>query len=108
MHSAHSRRTLGGCVVSAHVIAERFVTSAILINIPIAVLAQPGPPPAHDATWHFAIGGDSRNCGDVIMPAIAEAVKGTGAKFYWHLGDWRAIYNFDEDTAQASVMAVSG
>ncbi|HXH41193.1 MAG TPA: hypothetical protein VNN08_21380 [Thermoanaerobaculia bacterium] len=83
------------------------VLAVALVSVlfPIAILAQPTPPPATDGTWRFAIAGDSRNCGDVVMPAIAEAVKNNGAKFYWHLGDWRAIYNFDEDTAQAAVMA---
>jgi hypothetical protein len=47
--------------------------------------------------WKFAVSGDSRNCGDVVMPAIAAAVSRSGANFYWHLGDFRAIYNFDED-----------
>ncbi|HSY49231.1 MAG TPA: hypothetical protein VLC46_10505 [Thermoanaerobaculia bacterium] len=81
----------------------RYALSIILF--PIFALAQPAPPPAPDATWRFAIAGDSRNCGDVIMPAIADGAKNDGAKFYWHLGDWRAIYNFDEDTSQAAVMA---
>jgi hypothetical protein len=49
------------------------------------------------ATWSFAISGDSRNCGDVVMPGIAAAVAKAKAIFYWHLGDFRAIYNFDED-----------
>jgi hypothetical protein len=31
------------------------------------------------------------------MPAIAAGVINSGANFYWHLGDYRAIYNFDED-----------
>jgi hypothetical protein len=31
------------------------------------------------------------------MPAIAEGVKQLGASFYWHLGDFRALYTFDED-----------
>lgn len=48
-------------------------------------------------TFSFAVSGDSRNCGDVVMPAIAGRVKQSGASFYWHLGDFRAIYNFDED-----------
>ena len=43
--------------------------------------------------------GDSRNCGDVVMPGIASAVLKSGASFYWHLGDFRAIYDFDEDMA---------
>jgi hypothetical protein len=48
-------------------------------------------------SFTFAVSGDSRNCGDVVMPAIAARVKQSGASFYWHLGDFRAIYNFDED-----------
>lgn len=48
-------------------------------------------------TWHFAVSGDSRNCGDVVMPAIAEKVRAEHASFYWHLGDYRAIYDFDQD-----------
>lgn len=31
------------------------------------------------------------------MPAIAAGVLKSGAEFYWHLGDFRAIYAFDED-----------
>src|SRR5258705_13202914 len=80
---------------------------ALLLS-PIAALAQtppPAPAGASDGTWHFVVAGDSRNCGDVVMPAIAEAAKTNNAKFYWHLGDWRAIYTFDEDMVQANVMA---
>jgi hypothetical protein len=51
------------------------------------------------AIWKFAVSGDSRNCGDIVMPAIASGVLKSGAKFYWHLGDFRAIYDFDEDMA---------
>jgi hypothetical protein len=43
------------------------------------------------------VSGDSRNCGDIVMPAIAQGVRRDGASFYWHLGDYRALYNFDED-----------
>jgi len=49
------------------------------------------------SAWKFAVSGDSRNCGDIVMPAIAEGVRKSGAQFYWHLGDFRAIYAFDED-----------
>ncbi len=49
------------------------------------------------ASWKFAVSGDSRNCGDIVMPAIAQGVRRDGASFYWHLGDYRAIYTFDED-----------
>lgn len=31
------------------------------------------------------------------MPAVAAGVKKSGASFYWHLGDFRALHNFDED-----------
>ncbi|MDE3155396.1 MAG: hypothetical protein KGN76_09855 [Acidobacteriota bacterium] len=50
-----------------------------------------------DRPFRFAVSGDSRNCGDVVMPAIAAGVRQQGAGFYWHLGDFRAIYTFDED-----------
>ncbi len=50
-----------------------------------------------ETTWHFAISGDSRNCGDVVVPTIAAEVKKQGAAFYWHLGDFRYISNIDED-----------
>jgi hypothetical protein len=50
-----------------------------------------------DAAWHFAVSGDSRNCGDVVMPAIAAGARADQAAFYWHLGDLRAIHAFDED-----------
>ena len=56
------------------------------------VLAQSGA-----GAWKFAVSGDSRNCGDIVMPVIAEGVRASGAEFYWHLGDFRAIYTFDED-----------
>src|ERR1700686_3691804 len=51
-------------------------------------------------TWYFAVSGDSRNCGDVVMPAIAaDAIKHNVA-FYWHLGDLRKISAPDEDFIQ--------
>ncbi len=52
--------------------------------------------------WTFAVSGDSRNCGDIVMPAIAAGVHHDQAVFYWHLGDFRAIYDFDEDYKQQS------
>ena len=50
-------------------------------------------------TWNFVVSGDSRNCGDVVMPAIAAGAQHDHAQFYWHLGDLRAIYKVDEDFA---------
>ncbi|HLI35131.1 MAG TPA: hypothetical protein VKW70_08810 [Terriglobia bacterium] len=49
------------------------------------------------APWSFAASGDSRDCGDVVMPAIAAGALKHRVKFYWHLGDFRKIYDFDED-----------
>lgn len=62
---------------------------------------------AHDpadspkGSWRFIVSGDSRNCGDVIMPAIAAHSAQFAPSFYWHLGDLRAIYKIDEDMAFA-------
>ena len=57
--------------------------------------------PVHHETeaWNFVVSGDSRNCGDVVMPAIAKGAQHDHAQFYWHLGDLRAIYKVDEDFA---------
>jgi Calcineurin-like phosphoesterase len=53
--------------------------------------------PKKPAEWHFVISGDSRNCGDFIMPAIAEGASRHRAAFYWHLGDFRAMRAPDQD-----------
>ncbi len=55
--------------------------------------------------WKFVVGGDSRNCGDVVMPSVAAGAASAGAAFYWHLGDFRAIYDFDQDIVQARQVA---
>ena len=33
--------------------------------------AQSQPSTSAPGAWQFAVSGDSRNCGDVVMPAIA-------------------------------------
>jgi hypothetical protein len=52
-------------------------------------------------TWYFAVSGDSRDCGNLIMPKIASALergKSTAPiDFYWHLGDFRRMFGFDCD-----------
>jgi hypothetical protein len=60
-------------------------------------LAAPLAAQTSGGDWKFAVSGDSRNCGNIVMPAIAHGVLQSGATFYWHLGDFRAIYTFDED-----------
>jgi Calcineurin-like phosphoesterase len=73
----------------------RLVAARLLLMFCLAVgpalTAQPS------GSWKFAVSGDSRNCGDIVMPAIAQRVRSDGAAFYWDLGDYRAIFNFDED-----------
>ena len=54
-------------------------------------------------SWNFVVSGDSRNCGDVVMPAIAEGTHQNKGVFYWHLGDLRATYDFDEDYRQGLI-----
>ena len=74
----------------------------VLVVIAAAALSAAGTQPAaaqqrSSDAWHFVVSGDSRNCGDVVMPGIAETAKKNQAAFYWHLGDLRAIDKFDED-----------
>jgi hypothetical protein len=73
----------------------------LLAALSPAVLRGRQPFPGVDyPPWQFAVSGDSRNCGDVVMPAIAAGVLSHKAEFYWHLGDFRKIYDFDEDMQQ--------
>lgn len=65
-----------------------------MLLVPLASLQKAPPAPSE---WRFAVSGDSRNCGDVVMPAIATGATRDGAQFYWHLGDLRAIDFPDED-----------
>lgn len=74
------------------------VAALYLIFCSITTYSQekPDAPPA----WRFAVSGDSRNCGDVVMPAIAASVLRHDVEFYWHLGDFRLGSGIDEDIAQ--------
>src|SRR5262249_21813631 len=59
--------------------------------------------PPKEGTWRFIVSGDSRNCGDVVVPAIAaDSLAKFQPSFYWHLGDLRAIRRIDEDMAGAA------
>src|SRR5437870_12163671 len=70
---------------------------ALLFVFSVPVLGQVKSPQSKAQPWQFAFSGDSRNCGDIVMPAIAQDITKARAAFYWHLGDMRAIYDFDED-----------
>ena len=75
----------------------RIGTLALLLLLCATASLEAQEQPNSAASWTFAVSGDSRNCGDIVMPAIARGVHRDGAAFYWHLGDYRAIYTFDED-----------
>ncbi len=77
--------------------ANRGLAVFALILLCAAVPLHVQEKPDSGGSWKFAVSGDSRNCGDIVMPAIAQGVRRDGAVFYWHLGDYRALYNFDED-----------
>lgn len=72
---------------------------AALVVAAAALSAHAQGPNSNSTVFTFAVSGDSRNCGDVVMPAIAKGVQGSNAAFYWHLGDFRAMYMVDEDIA---------
>ena len=67
----------------------------------LAFLAAIGGPsrarPGSTNVWRFAVSGDSRNCGDVVMPGIAKRALAREIVFYWHLGDFRLGRGTDED-----------
>lgn len=54
---------------------------------------------ARDEEWIFAVSGDSRNCGDIVMPAIAADALKAAPLFYVHLGDFRWGSHIDDDLA---------
>ena len=71
---------------------------ACLSLLTFAALAPPiAVAQAAASPWTFAVSGDSRNCGDFVMPAIAAKVKAEKDDFYWHLGDFRWISSIDQD-----------
>ncbi|MDP9064739.1 MAG: metallophosphoesterase, partial [Pseudomonadota bacterium] len=80
---------------------RRFVSGwAILLLLGSGWLgAAPRAAPARGTApaWQFVVSGDSRNCGDVVVPSIAAGARVHRAEFYWHLGDLRAVFDFDED-----------
>jgi hypothetical protein len=64
--------------------------------------APPAPPAATSpAAWRFAVSGDSRDCGDCVVPKIAASLAGLSKtpplEFYWHLGDFRNGRIVDRD-----------
>jgi hypothetical protein len=74
-----------------------FLILSVSIGLAAAQDVATAKPDSGNVAWTFAVSGDSRNCGNVIMPAIAAGAKKDNATFYWHLGDLRATVFIDED-----------
>jgi hypothetical protein len=76
---------------------KRALVAIVVSGLARAALAQ-GPP---SVAWAFAVSGDSRDCGDLVMPKIARSIEsetsGPPAELYWHLGDFRRMYDIDCD-----------
>jgi len=103
-YTSHLQISLPG--LGNHMYSKRLSLAA-----PLALILFPSPSiyaaASKDSaeTWTFAVSGDSRNCGNVVMPAIAaDAIKHNVA-FYWHLGDLRKISAPDQDFLQESAVA---
>src|SRR5450756_645661 len=74
----------------------------VVVGVIVSALAQVALAQALPAVvWAFAVSGDSRDCGDLVMPKIARAIEGEAggpaAELYWHLGDFRRMYDIDCD-----------
>src|SRR6516164_2855326 len=88
--------------VSIRRVTGPFLAMVSLVAFRATAQTERPASPAPEGSWRFIVSGDSRNCGDVVMPAIAAHSKQFDPKFYWHLGDLRAIYGIDEDMAAAA------
>ncbi len=78
-------------------IRRSLTLAALFAAMALPALAQGTPPATAPQAWTFAVSGDSRNCGDVVMPAIAAGAAAHHASFFWHLGDLRKMSGVDED-----------
>jgi hypothetical protein len=87
-----------GLIAGLAIVASQFVNAESFRTSPARVEAIAPP-----NSWYFVVSGDSRDCGDLIMPKIAASVAAKRQqlpiKFYWHLGDFRALYRIDCDMA---------
>jgi hypothetical protein len=99
------RVKLSAAVLMAGLAMTRFGGAGLAQSTPAADHSEPRTPEKRSAaalpegSWRFIVSGDSRNCGDVVMPAISAHSAQFAPSFYWHLGDLRAIYKIDEDLA---------
>jgi hypothetical protein len=73
---------------------------ALVLLAPSTGPSAAAAPEEKPVAWSFALSGDSRDCGDLVMPKIAAAVlaeTAPGVEFFWHLGDFRRMYDVDCD-----------
>ena len=81
-------------------ISSKMFCVVTILAVSLGLAAEPvAAQQSASGTWRFLASGDSRNCGDVVMPGIAETARKNQVAFYWHLGDLRLTSNFDEDIA---------
>lgn len=77
------------------------VVVGIVVSVLASVAGAQASPPVPPIAWAFAVSGDSRDCGDLVMPKIARVIEseaaGPPAELYWHLGDFRRMYDIDCD-----------
>lgn len=83
-------------------LVQAAVVSVSLAGIvPMPTRAQAAGSGPTESSWFFAVSGDSRDCGDVVMPRIAALIAKNNhhkpISFYWHLGDFRRMYEPDCD-----------
>jgi hypothetical protein len=99
-HSYHARSTPNSLPLGVGLIRLALVVLSAVISG-----AQSAPSASRAGTWTFIVSGDSRNCGDIVVPTIAAHSTRFSPSFYWHLGDLRAIYKIDEDIAFSNANA---
>jgi hypothetical protein len=83
------------------IIPRQFGALVLVLVCAMVSAAQSAASPENKSTsdplpagsWRFIVSGDSRNCGDIVMPAIAARSAPFAPAFYWHLGE------IDEDMA---------
>ena len=67
---------------------QRLFACVLLLTVFTAAPLYAGKKQDSRGSWKFAVSGDSRNCGDIVMPGIAQGVRRDGAAFF---GTWVTI-----------------
>ena len=105
LEDAYVLRSVKDLIIIVVLAAASILLTAVLLaklHVPEGVFSSKDAAfiPPENGTWRFIVSGDSRNCGDVVLPTIAaDSLPRYQPAFYWHLGDLRAIYKIDEDMA---------